>query len=276
MATSRLEKVRLTAADGGALRVDVRTAARPGAARPAVIVCHGFKGFKDWGFFPKLAERLAFGGFTAVTFNFSGSGVGEGEAFDELDRWGRQRPTTDLEDLRIVTEFVVGHGARWVGIVGHSRGGGLGILHAARDERIRALVTWAAVDHFLRWPEEDISRWRSEGKIGVVNARTGQVLTLFRDALEDCDAHAATALNIPAAAQRIRAPWLIVHGTGDEAVPVSVAERHQAAASSVHPELMLVEGAGHTFGIRHPWAGSTPDFDAVQERTVRFLATALG
>jgi len=67
-----------------------------------------------------------------------------------------------------------------------------------------------------------------------------------------------------------------VHGAGDEAVPVFVAERHKAAAGSVHPELMLVEGAGHTFGIRHPWAGSTPDFDAVQERTVRFLATALG
>jgi dienelactone hydrolase len=276
MATPRLDKALLTAADGGALRVDVRTAARPGEARPAVIVCHGFKGFKDWGFFPKLAERLALAGFTAVTFNFSGSGVGEGEVFDELDRWGRQRPTTDLEDIRIVADFVVQRGAPWVGIVGHSRGGGLGILHAARDERIRALVTWAAIDHFLRWSEEDIRRWRSEGKISVVNSRTGQVLTLFRDALEDCDAHAATALNIMAAAERIHVPWLIVHGTEDEAVPGFVAERLEAAAGSRHPELVLVEGAGHTFGIRHPWAGSTPDFDAVLERTVRFLATALG
>jgi dienelactone hydrolase len=240
-----------------------------------VIVCHGFKGFKGWGFFPKLAERLALGGFTAITFNLSGSGVGEGEAFDELDRWGHQRPTTDLEDVRIVTDFAVGHGAPWVGIVGHSRGGGLGILHAARDERIRSLVTWAAIDHFLRWSEEDILRWRSEGTIGVVNTRTGQVLTLFRDALEDCDAHAATALNIMAAAGRIRVPWLIVHGTGDEAVPRFVAEQLDAAAGPRRPELMLVEGGGHTFGIRHPWAGSTPDFDAVLERTVRFLATAL-
>jgi len=23
---------------------------------PAVLLCHGFKGFKDWGFFPLLAE----------------------------------------------------------------------------------------------------------------------------------------------------------------------------------------------------------------------------
>ena len=70
MATPRLAKVRLGAADGGPLRVDVRTGARPGEARPAVVICHGFKGFKDWGFFPKLSERLAVAGFTALSFNF--------------------------------------------------------------------------------------------------------------------------------------------------------------------------------------------------------------
>ena len=36
----------------GDILVDVRAGGR-GSARPAVIVLHGFKGFKDWGMFPR-------------------------------------------------------------------------------------------------------------------------------------------------------------------------------------------------------------------------------
>lgn len=275
MATPRLAKLRLTGSDGGPLYVDVRTAAGPGEARPAVVVCHGFKGFKDWGFFPKLAERLALAGFTAITFNFSGSGVGDGEEFDEPERWGHQRPSGDLDDIRTVVDFVADGGSAWVGLVGHSRGGGLAVLHAARDARVRALVTWAAVESFLRWPDDDLRRWRAEGKIDVVNTRTGRVLPIYRDALDDLEANGAKALNVPAAAVRVTLPWLIVHGTADTSVPPTEAEHLRAASRSPATELWLVEGAGHTFGAKHPWAGSTPDLDQVMDRTVRFLSEAL-
>ncbi|MEK6610305.1 MAG: alpha/beta fold hydrolase [Gemmatimonadota bacterium] len=275
MATPRLAKLRLTGSDGGPLYVDVRTAAGPGEARPAVVVCHGFKGFKDWGFFPKLAERLALAGFTAITFNFSGSGVGDGEEFDEPERWGHQRPSGDLDDIRTVVDFVADGGSAWVGLVGHSRGGGLAVLHAARDARVRALVTWAAVESFLRWPDDDLRRWRAEGKIDVVNTRTGRVLPIYRDALDDLEANGAKALNVPAAAVRVTLPWLIVHGTADTSVPPTEAEHLRAASHSPATELWLVEGAGHTFGAKHPWAGSTPDLDQVMDRTVRFLSEAL-
>ncbi|MBZ0267995.1 alpha/beta hydrolase, partial [bacterium] len=45
-------------ADGEAVRCDVRVPEGPGPF-PAVIVLHGFKGFKDWGMFPPTARRLA-------------------------------------------------------------------------------------------------------------------------------------------------------------------------------------------------------------------------
>jgi pimeloyl-ACP methyl ester carboxylesterase len=274
VATPRLDSVRLTAADGGPLRVDVRTGQRPGERRPAVVICHGFKGFKDWGFFPKIAERLAVAGFTAISFNFSGSGVGEGEEFDEIDRWSHQTPSADLEDLRTVTQYAAEHGSGWVGVLGHSRGGGLAILQAARDEQVKALVTWAAIDHFLRWPEDQIARWRKNGRIDVVNSRTGQVLPILRDALDDLDAH-GEQLDVVAASARVKAPWLIVHGTSDATVSVAVAHHLVASGESPRTEMFLVDGADHTFGIRHPWAGSTPEFDAVQDRTVRHFASAL-
>ena len=275
MATPRLASLRLPAADGGTLPVDVRTGAREGESRPTVVICHGFKGFKDWGFFPRLAERLATGGFTAVTFNLSGSGVSGGDAFDELDRWFRQRPSWDLADVGTVVDWAVSGGAPWVGLVGHSRGGGLAILHAARDARVRALVTWNAIDQLLRWPAEEIARWRREGRIDVVNTRTGQVLPIGCDALEDMDRHGADALDILSAANRIRVPWLIAHGLADQAVPSGVARALAARSSGPAMDLWLVDGADHTFGIRHPWAGSTAAFDQLLERTAAHLSRAL-
>src|SRR5216110_859415 len=135
----------LRGADGGPLRGDVRTA---GDARPAVVICHGFKGFKDWGMFPPLAERLARAGLCAVSFNFSGSGVGaDGESFSEPERFAHDTYTRQLGDLtevlRALSEarLVPGlHVPPRVGLLGHSRGGGVAILKAAEDSDVRALV----------------------------------------------------------------------------------------------------------------------------------------
>jgi pimeloyl-ACP methyl ester carboxylesterase len=258
--------------------VDVRTGARPGEARPAIILCHGFKGFKDWGFFPRAAERLALAGFAAVSFNFSGSGVGEdGESFDELERWGGQTISGDLADLATVTDFVTEGGAPWVGLLGHSRGGATALVHAARDVRVKALVTWAAVSRYLRWPQDDIDLWRRAGRIDVVNLRTGQVLPIGRDLLDDMEANESGALDVLGAAARLRVPWLIVHGTADETAPHDDARRlHEASIKGGgRSELLMIEGAGHTFGVRHPWAGSSAEFDRVLASTVEFFSVAL-
>jgi len=278
VATPRLASVRLVGHDGGPLRVDVRSGARPGEARPAIVVCHGFKGFKDWGFFPHAAGRLALAGFAAVSFNFSGSGVGEdGESFDELDRWGRQTVSGDLADLSTVLDFVAGQGAPWIGLLGHSRGGATALIQAARDPRVRALVTWAAVCRYLRWPEEEVERWRRDGRLDVVNLRTGQVLPVFRDLLDDLEAHESGSLSVLDAAALVDVPWLIAHGTDDETVPPDDGRRlYQAsAAGRRRAEVMMVEGAGHTFGARHPWAGSTPELDRLLSRTVEHFTGAL-
>ncbi len=53
---------------------DVRLPEGPGP-HPVVVCCHGFKGFKDWGFHPWLGATLAEAGLAAVHFNFSRNGV---------------------------------------------------------------------------------------------------------------------------------------------------------------------------------------------------------
>ena len=55
---------------------------------PVIIICHGFKGFKNWAFFPVLADYFAQADYVAVTFNFSRNGVGADlQNFTELDKF---------------------------------------------------------------------------------------------------------------------------------------------------------------------------------------------
>ena len=84
----------------GEILVDVRAAGRD-MPRPAVVVVHGFKGFKDWGMFPPLAERLARAGFVAVSFNLSGGGVDEAGDFVFPERFGHNTFSAEIEDLRL-------------------------------------------------------------------------------------------------------------------------------------------------------------------------------
>ncbi|MGH7613243.1 MAG: alpha/beta hydrolase family protein [Gemmatimonadales bacterium] len=275
MASPIKTSFRLVGADGGALRGDVRTA---GGARPAVVICHGFKGFKDWGYFPVAADRLARAGFTAVSFNFSGAGVGDdGETFDEPERFGRSTYSAQLADLDVVLQ-AVGSGALGfqpaaVGLLGHSMGGGVVILRAARDHSIEALVTWASVARFGRlWRDDQISEWRRTGRLEVVNQRTGDVLPLYPDILDDLERNGAT-LDVLRAARDVRVPWLIAHGSEDESVPV--ADAHELSSSAPRATPLILAHAGHTFGIKHPWNGSTKAFDKLLEATVDWFARHL-
>ena len=148
-------------------------------------------------------------------------------------------------------------------------------------ERFLAVMSYRPVDRGVfgvwtgGWPET-YERWRREGRMEVVNARTGQVLPIGTALLDDLEAHGAASLNVLAAAARVRVPWLIAHGTADESVASGEAEVLAGASGSVRTKLLIVEGAGHTFGVRHPWAGSTSELDQVIKATAKFLSGTLG
>ena len=281
MATPRLTRFELRGSDDGPLRGDIR-AAGDGNGCPAVVICHGFKGFKDWGFFPHIAARLAHAGCVAVSFNFSGSGVGpDGESFSEPERFGHMTYTGDLTDLdTVVSALRSGKLApdlappTRVGVLGHSRGGGTAILFADRFPRIDALVTWSAIAKPLRWGGKTLVKWRVSGKLDVENARTGEVLPLYRDLLDEIKGDREGRFEIRGAAGRLDMPWLIVHGERDDVVPLAEAETLAGAGAQV-AELLTIAHGGHTFGARHPWAGTTPELDQAMDATVDWFVRHL-
>ncbi len=166
-----------------------------------------------------------------------------------------------------------------IGLVGHSRGGGIAVLHAARDPRVQALVTWAAISSVERWSPQDVAAWREKGVKEIVNARTGQRLPLSTDVLDDVERNATGSLDIAAAAARIRIPWLIAHGTEDESVSPLESEALRAACPLSTARLLPIEGAGHTFGAGHPWDPRTHDTPALRrvfDLTLAWFAAHLG
>jgi pimeloyl-ACP methyl ester carboxylesterase len=149
------------------------------------------------------------------------------------------------------------------------------VLYTARDRRVTTLVTWAAISTVERWPDdEERARWRRIGSLDVVNSRTGQVLPLYTDVLDDIESRAAE-LDILEAADRLTVPWLIVHGSGDSSVSVAEGERLARTAAPATSRFVRVEGAAHTFGAAHPWQGSTAALDLVMQETVGWLSRHL-
>jgi len=250
---------------------------RPENSRGTVVICHGFKGFGRGHFFPHVARELNKASLTGITFDFSGSGVGADRLnFTEPDRFYQNTFTKELDDLGRVIAHA--QSQKWIGkrlgLFGHSRGGGTAILHAAADDRVAALVTWAAVSSVTRWPPEAVAEWRRRGFTEIENSRTHQVFKIGTGLLDETQQLGATKLNIEAAASRIKVPWLIVHGRDDETVPPAEAEQLHDV-SKAHSTLRILPGS-HGFDGKHPLTEVPPALEAVTSETVSFFARHLG
>jgi pimeloyl-ACP methyl ester carboxylesterase len=243
--------------------------------RSVVVLCHGFKGFKAWGFFPPLARSLARRGHAVVSFDFSRSGVGaDGVDGSAPDLFREGTHSRNVDEIRMVIDAVTG-GALFpkrperIGLFGHSRGGGEAILAAQEDGRVDALVTWSAIAAVERWSDEEVGAWERGETVYVQNTRTGQRMPMGPGFWRDIAAH-RERLDIIRAAGRLRIPWLIAHGDADETVaPASARILFETAGEEA--ELLLVEGAGHTFGAVHPFAGATAELGTVAEATLEWF-----
>jgi dienelactone hydrolase len=269
--TSSPEPFEIPCADGLFIRGEVYRA-EPEIG--SVIICHGFKGFAHWAFFPYLAKSLAQSGLTAVTFDFSGSGVGpDRESFTQAEAFWGNTFSKEQEDIENVVDYArrtkIVNGK--FGMFGHSRGGGMAIIYAAaQDSDVSSLVTWASIGRTNWWTPEEAITWRKRGYAEITNSRTGQVLRLGTGLLDDVEMHGATKLNIAGAAAKIKVPWLIIHGTSDETVPAAEAEHLHKLAPNVST-LRLIEGANHGFDAKHPLGEIPAPLKKVVQETVKFF-----
>ncbi len=226
-----------------------------------------------------IAEQMASSGLNVIRMNFSFNGVTPESPLDfvDLEAFSENNFSKELDDLGLVIDWAWSEEVEWwngeeIFLIGHSRGGGVCILKAHEDHRIKKLVTWASIGVIGRfWTDEQMEAWKREGVMLVPNARTGQDMPIKWQMYEDFYAN-QDRLDIPKAVSALRIPYLNIHSKDDETVSFQYAEDIQKL-NSEHVGLVALEKGGHTFGWKHPWTeGELPTpADYVLEQTIDFL-----
>ncbi len=271
-----VETIEIPTADGFAVRGDLYLSAEQPPSG-IVVLCHGFKGYKNWGFFPYLAARLASAGIDAFSIDFSFNGTfpenrdaGDRAADTQAHARGAPRvktryPRPDLfrrntlkrerEDLALVLRFVGENGlgqhvgARApLGLFGHSRGGVAAFMNALENNDISALCTWAMPDDPDHFTPRQKTRWREKGDYEFADAQDGTRLSLSSGFLDDLDTN-RDAYDLRRRAGALRVPHLIVHGKADIVVRVDRARLLHEAERGLRDRRMLILATGHTLGL---------------------------
>jgi len=217
------------------------------AAGALVVVAHGVTSQHDRPYLVALCEALAAAGIASLRFSFAGNGRSEGAFADATIR-------KEVLDLGTVLDAC---GDRRIGFVGHSMGAAVGVLRAAADPRIEALVSLAGMVHVHAFCERHFA-----GLVPGRDVMFGRPGCVLSQALLD-DARSIDSV-LPAA-RRITVPWLLVHSDRDELVPLADAVAARAVADG-RPDLQVLAGADHRF---------TGQIDAMVAVVVPWLLTAL-
>lgn len=194
-----------------------------------VILGHGVTGNKDRPHLIALAEGLAARGWPCLRISFSGNGESEGRFQDSCI-------TKEIGDLQAVLDAVPD--TAQVAYVGHSMGAAVGVLTAARDLRIRALISLAGMTHTADFVQREFGDV-TPGEGCMWEDETCPLSWTFVDDLRLID-------NTLSAADAVTQPWLLIHGDADDVVPIQ--DGHDASeAASCQKEFLAIPGAGHSF-----------------------------
>lgn len=226
-----------------------------------VIFCHGYKGYKDWGSWNLMSDVFVKNNLFFVKFNFSHNGgtLENPIDFPDLDAFGENNFTIELNDLEDVINWIVENpdfkneaDIENIILIGHSRGGGIVCIKASENSKITKVISWNGVsDYGARFPKgKDLEAWKNHGISYVINSRTNQKMPHLYQFYQDFKDN-EDRLTIKKAAKQLNKPYLIVGGEDDVVVPPVEAENLYSC--NPKSELFLVKEMNHTLGGKHPW-----------------------
>jgi uncharacterized protein len=194
-----------------------------------VILGHGVTGNKDRPHLVAIAEGLSKLGWPCLRISFSGNGESEGT-------FGASCITKEVGDLQSVLATVPNEVK--VAYLGHSMGGAVGVLTAARDMRIRALISLAGMTHTADFVAREFGDVTPD--VGCMwDEESCPLSQVYVDDLRAIE-------NTLSAAQTVVQPWLLIHGSADDVVPIQDG-RDAFEAATCEKQWLEISDAGHSF-----------------------------
>jgi dienelactone hydrolase len=213
-----------------------------GAPTPCLVVWNGFDSFKEQLLGSGLAQELARRGVSTLFVDQPGTG-------GALRLHGlHATPETEAYGTACY-EFLAGRDdvdpAR-IGILGVSLGGYYAPRAAAFEDRFALAVAWGA-NH--NWGEVQRRRLQREGENPVPHYWEHALWVWGQTSMEDFE-KLWDRIHLDGVVERIRVPFLVVHGAHDRQIPVEYAHRsYEQAVNSPRRELkVFTEREG---GVEH-------------------------
>ena len=208
---------------------------------PAVAFFHGFTGTKvePHRIFVKTARALARIGFYALRFDFRGSGDSEGD-FSEMTIGGEVSDA--IKSIDVLTAMQ-GVDTERIGILGLSMGGCVAACVSGQDDRVKSTVMWAPLSDDPPDRREEILE-RSKHTLTpeeIAQSNANVVGAAFYEELPN--------MSPSNTIQQFMGPLLVIHGSGDDVVPVSHGKRYYELMRErdALTELEIIDEADHTF-----------------------------
>jgi len=196
-----------------------------------LIIGHGVTGNKDRPWAEGLANAIADSGTPALRFSFSGNGDSEGDFRDSTI-------SKEVQDLTAVIDAATAEGYDDIIFAGHSMGGAVGVISAAQDDRIKRLISLAGMVYTKKFAEVEFGdatpdqgfMWDDED------------CPLSQTYVDDMNAIGDVLDRAP----QITVPWLLVHGSEDDVVPIQESHDIKPKAGG-STEFVEIPGSNHVF-----------------------------
>ncbi|WP_338042277.1 alpha/beta hydrolase family protein [Paenibacillus alba] len=242
-------------------------------SRGRLIICHGYKGFKDWGMFPHVAQGLA-NEVDVISINFSHNGVGEDLLeFTELEKFAKDTYSKDLEDLAAVIQYSQHQDdttvEKPVFLLGHSRGAAVCLIYALdHPEQISGVLSWNGTANVDLLTEENKAEIRAKGRTYTLNGRTKQNMPLDLEILEDMERN-AERFDIVGRIREAACPITLIQGTEDGERGIQGSKRLIEQNPAI-TWIRIPEG-NHTFGSVHPFKGESQPLRGAIEASLQTI-----
>lgn len=249
---------------------------------PLVLIAHGFKSFKEWGFIPYLGESFANAGIMAISFDFSLNGIKDPKIMTyDIEKFARNTVSQEIADVKCIIDSITSDDCKifdevtsiWNGeiiLLGHSLGGAVSLLSAKKDNRVSKLIMWAAISRMDRYTDRQKEMWKKQGYLDFKISATKQIMRLNVTYLEDKEKF-DKEYNLLDAARELKIPTLLVHGTQDISVRMVEAEEYIEAFDEKYLTPVIIEKTGHGFGVDHKFKRTNERLELAIKETIKFI-----